>query len=197
MLSFTDFRTKYNGKGIDFDGSFGDQCVDLMNQYCVEVLGLTSPMQVLGGPTAYQIYQNYNGTQFTKIANTPTGVPNNGDIMFWNPNVSGITGSAGHVSVYVDGDVNNFNSFDQNYPTGTLCHIQSHTYNGVAGWLRFKSPVDLQAQLDAMRKQRDDNWNLYQSALTTVNTQTGQIQALTSQIQPLKDRIANGIKALS
>ncbi len=139
MLSLTDFITKWDGKGIDFDGYYGDQCVDLMNQYCVEVLGIANPMSVLAGGTAYEIYQNYNGSQFTKIANTPTGVPSAGDILFFEPNIAGVTGPAGHVSVFITGDVNNLTSFDQNYPTGSLCHKQAHSYAAVAGWLHLKA----------------------------------------------------------
>jgi hypothetical protein len=155
-ISFQQFRDTYNGKGVDTDGAYGNQCMDLMHKYIVDVLGLS--LSVLAAPSAYQAYQN-GDTNFTKIANTPTGVPQNGDIVFWNTTV----GSAGHVAVFVDGDVNSFNSFDQNWPVGSLCHVQNHpNYNGVAGWLRFKAPVAVDT-LDSLRKQRDDNWNSFQA----------------------------------
>lgn len=142
MISFADFRTKYNGKGIDFDGYYGDQCVDEINQYLVDVLGITNPIVILPGNTAFDIYQNYHGTQFTKIDNSPTNVPHEGDIIFFKPNIPGQTGSAGHVALFISGDVNSFRSLDQNYPTGTLVHEQNHTYDAVAGWLHPNtSPV--------------------------------------------------------
>lgn len=130
-MTLQEFKNKYNGKAIDYDGAYGNQCVDLMNQYCVEVLGIQNPIQVLGGSTAYEIYQNYNGSQFIKTLNTPTGVPQAGDIVFWDTTI----GSAGHVAIFVSGDQNNFTSFDQNWPVGSLCHEQVHNYNGVVGWL--------------------------------------------------------------
>ncbi len=156
MLTLDQFRAKYNGKGIDYDGAFGNQCVDLMNQYLVEVLGISNPIQVLPGDTAANIYKNYNGTQFDKIANTPTGVPQAGDI----------------VAVFVQGDVNSFRSFDQNFPTGSLCHDQNHPdYSNVLGWLRKKpqsttEPMATitQKELDALRAARDQNYNDLQIA---------------------------------
>lgn len=57
--------------------------------------------------------------------------------------------------------------------------------------------TDLQKQVDDMRKQRDDNWNLYQGSLTTNKQLNDQITELNGQIQPLKDKIANAQKALS
>lgn len=138
-MSFDDFINKYNGKSIDYDHAFSTQCVDLMNQYVTECLGFN--LQGLGGDTAYHIYQNASNPNFTKIGNTPTGVPLKGDIMFFFPNTAGQTGSAGHVSIFESGDVYKFVSFDQNYPTGTLCHSQNHDYQAVAGWLHPKTIV--------------------------------------------------------
>jgi hypothetical protein len=138
MLTLDQFRAKWNGKGIDFDGAYGDQCMDLMHQYCVEVLGITNGA-VLAAPAAKDVYLNFSNVTghelFDKIDNTPTGVPQAGDIVFWGTGI----GPYGHVAVFVQGDVNSFRSFDQNFPTGSVCHDQNHSdYTGVLGWLRFK-----------------------------------------------------------
>ena len=126
-MTFQDFINKWNGKGIDFDGYYGDQCMDLMHQYCVEVLGLVDG-RILAAPSAKDVYLNFNNVlgheNFDKIDNTPTGVPQNGDIMFWGTGI----GPYGHVAVFVEGDSNKFRSFDQNFPTDSKCHIQEHTY---------------------------------------------------------------------
>ncbi len=143
-MTLQEFQQKYTGKFVDFDGAFGPQCVDLMNQYCVDVLGITNPIQVLPGGTAFEIYNNYSGTQFTKLANTPTGVPTPGDIVFWS---TAWGNGAGHVAIFVSGDANNFTSFEQNDitsadPNGS-CQTLSHNYTDVVGWLHFKSvPVN-------------------------------------------------------
>lgn len=179
-MTLQDFIAKYAGKGIDFDGAYGDQCVDLMNQYLVDVLGITNPIQVLGGATAYQIYQNSNDSRFTKIDNTPTGIPQAGDIVFWNTTV----GAAGHVDVFISGDANNFIGFDQNWPVGSLCHQQDHNYNGVAGWLHFNQPVaqpteDPLAACLAQHAQLVTECNDKQS---TIDSQKTTIDSLNQQI---------------
>jgi hypothetical protein len=73
------------------------------------------------------------------------------------------SGTWGHVAIFVEGDVDSFRSMDQNYPTGSPCHIQNHTnYDGVLGWIRFKRDVDtgnLQAEFDKCRVDRDNWWN--------------------------------------
>ena len=67
------------------------------------------------------------------VPNTPSGVPGNGDIVVWGTGV----GAYGHTAVFIDGDANNFRSFDQNWPTGSAAHVQNHNYNGVLGWLHI------------------------------------------------------------
>lgn len=137
-MSLQDFIAKYTNQFIDFDGQFGAQCVDLINQYCVDVLGISNPIQELPGDTAYDIYQNYSGTKFQKIANTSDGVPDVGDFVFWDTSI----GSGGHCDVFVSGDQNTINGFDQNFPIGSPCHMQTHSYGGVMGWLHpISTPV--------------------------------------------------------
>jgi hypothetical protein len=46
------------------------------------------------------------------------------------------------------------------------------------------SGTTTQTQLDDLRKERDDNWNLYQSALTTITDLKAQIEQLKQQPQP-------------
>lgn len=138
MISFDQFISKWNGKGIDFDGAYGYQCMDLMHQYIVEVLGLSDP-RILAAPAAKDVYLRFpnvfGSAYFHKIDNTPTGIPEKGDIMFWGTGL----GPYGHVSIYTGGDVMKFKSFDQNFPLGSKCHTQDHNYRGVLGWLRFKT----------------------------------------------------------
>jgi hypothetical protein len=134
-MTFAEFQAKWTGQPVDFDGVYPNQCMDLMHQYIYEVLGITDA-KVLAAPAAYQAYTNNFPQYFTKIDNTPDNIPQNGDIIFFGT----LIGAYGHVCIFVDGDTNRFNSFDANWPTGSLPHIQNHSYNGVLGWLRFKQP---------------------------------------------------------
>ena len=134
-MTFSTFMEKYNGRYIDFDNFYGAQCMDLMHQYIVEVLGL-SDGRILAAPSAKDVWNNFDNIHgheyFDKFNNDPLAVPQEGDIILWT------NSTYGHVAIFVDGDVNTFRSFDQNYPTGSPCHIQNHNYSSVGGWLRLK-----------------------------------------------------------
>lgn len=157
-MTLTDFITRWNGKYVDTDGAYGGQCMDLMHQYCVEVLGIQD-LRVLAAPSAQAVWNTFSTVKghelFEKIENTPTGIPQEGDIMFWT-NLP-----YGHVAIFHTGDANSFKSFDQNYPTGSPCHIQNHTYANVGGWLRFKGTASIQNQLDAKIKECNRNWDYF------------------------------------
>jgi hypothetical protein len=40
-MKFQEFVDKNNGKYIDYDGNYGCQCVDLLRQYLVDVVGIS------------------------------------------------------------------------------------------------------------------------------------------------------------
>src|SRR3990167_1710336 len=147
MITFQQFLEKYNGRFTDFDGYYGFQCMDLMHSYIVEVLGL-SDGRILSAPSARDVFINFpnvfGSDYFNKTNNTPTGVPKEGDIMFW------VNAPYGHVAIFIEGDANSFRSYDQNYPTNSPCHVQNHTYANVGGWLYPKQttlPVNVEEQL--------------------------------------------------
>ena len=132
-MTYSDFKNKYNGKGIDFDGWYGYQCMDLAHQYATEVVGI----DFAPAPAAKDVWKQ-NPMGYEKIPNTPDGVPQQGDIIVWGTEV----GPYGHIAVFDNGDVNKFQSFDQNWPVGSLCHIQDHNYKGVLGWFRPYDKID-------------------------------------------------------
>lgn len=146
-MSLDEFIVKYSvlglwkGIGIDTDGypNYNKfQCMDLMHKYCQDVLGIAD-LRVLASANAVSVYKNfpnvYGNQLFTRIANTPTGVPQKGDIAFFQA-YAGLYGADGHVCVVVDGDVNTMITFDQNYPTGSLPKLVKRDYRGILGWLR-------------------------------------------------------------
>ena len=141
MLTLEQFIAKWTGKPVDTDGIYPNQCMDLMHQYLIDCFGLTDS-RILAQPQARLVYQNFNNVfgheMFTQIQNTANNVPIKGDIFFFGSYV----GSAGHVCIYMDGDVWTFRSFDANWST-TLPHVQWHNYSGALGWLRFKGVTSL------------------------------------------------------
>jgi len=136
-MTLQQFVDKYLGKKIDFDGAYGGQCVDLFRQYNKDVLGIVQPKGVIG---AKEFYTNFDKdpvlkANFTKIANTPTGVPEAGDVVIWDK-WSG--NEFGHVAIFLNGDENKFTSLDQNFPTLNKVTKTEHNYTNpkVLGWLR-------------------------------------------------------------
>ena len=136
------FINKWSGKYLEYNGDqYKFQCMDLFWQYIKDVWGIqTAPFQ--GHGTAKKCFNAVNTSlprfkNVIKIMNTPNNVPQKGDVVFWGF-YPGVTGLAGHVAIYNGGNVWNFVSFDQNYPTRSVCHLQSHSYRGVMGWLRLR-----------------------------------------------------------
>jgi hypothetical protein len=167
-MTFDDFINQYDGKGINFDGAYGNQCVDLYRQFVKDVCGVPQSPSVAG---AKNIWDTYLALYFDRIANTPTGVPEKGDIVIWGS----LIGTYGHVAVFIAGDATNFTSFDQNWPDAGgkgVAHKQTHTYKGVLGWLRLKKPAapaedprdgrirELESQLAAANAQAVDRTDL-------------------------------------
>lgn len=135
-MTLDEFIRKYDGVGVDTDGAYGFQCMDLMHRYVIDVLHQADPgiLRAADARTVFRSFPSITGSElFDKINNTPTNVPQKGDIMFWDYNPSG------HVAIFLEGDASTFTSFDQNFPTGSKCHRQVHNYSSVLGWLRFKS----------------------------------------------------------
>lgn len=143
------FVNTWNGRGTDFDGVYGYQCVDLMRRYAQDVLGLSnggrSELPTGSDKSAYSIFTNASSSRFTRIYNSLTAVPQKGDIIFWKKSSS--NGNYGHVAIFIQGDARSFTSIDQNWgagantTTGLPAKIVPHDYTssgGVVGWLRLK-----------------------------------------------------------
>lgn len=140
-MTLDTFIQKNNGKPLNFDGNYGNQCVDLFRFYCKDVLKVPQFPSVNGAKNLWDVCP----PTFTKIRNLPWNVPQKGDIIIFG-------GKFGHVSIFIDGNVFVFRSFDQNYPSqgyydskgnfiGTgVAHVQGHNYlnPAVIGWLRKK-----------------------------------------------------------
>jgi hypothetical protein len=152
-MSVNDFVVKYNGKWVEEAGTSAlNQCVDLANRWIREGLGLP----IIEWTNAVD-FPSKAGPAYDYILNTPTNIPQEGDLMIWGGNIYG------HIAIFIEGNVDTFRSFDENYPTGSNCHIQNHTYANVKGWLRKKvastPDTTCQKDLDTCRVDRDGNHN--------------------------------------
>lgn len=137
-ISLDEFVRKYLGKKLDWDGYYGGQCTDLYRFYVKEVLGYPQSPGVGG---AAEIWDSASPEYYDFIKNTPTGVPQPGDIVIWNRRAGG---GFGHVAIFLRGDINRFTSLDQNWPTLDKVTETEHNYTNVIGWLRPKKGSDMQ-----------------------------------------------------
>jgi len=132
-----DFINKYNGqtKGYPTDNSYKGECLSIVKLYIKEILGFNPPPS--GTNSAYGYWSNFPAplpNYFEKIPNTPSGVPQKGDIVIWS---TAVGGGYGHIAIFVEGNASSFRSFDQNW-SGKAAHIQGHYYTNVIGWLHPK-----------------------------------------------------------
>lgn len=147
-MTFEDFYNQYNGKPVEKeDPTALDQCMDLIFAW---VDALQVPRETVRHPVAYQVWTiptALTNQYFTLIPNTPTGIPQKGDIIVFGTNV----GPSGHVCIANGtGDTNTFKSFDQNWNGHRFATTETHDYNGCMGWLRLKNTTDWQAKYNQL-----------------------------------------------
>jgi hypothetical protein len=164
-MTFETFITTYLGKKVDWDGAYAGQCVDLFRQYVNDVLGLQQPKGVVG---AKDFWTNYETDpilkeNFTKILNTPEGIPLKGDVMIWDAWTSN---PYGHIAIFIEGDGMEFVSLDQNFPSLSIVTKTVHNYTKpkVIGWLRpkimnlFDPEKDLPTWLESQYDLKGYSW---------------------------------------
>ena len=143
-------------KGVDVDGAYGKQCVDLYLDYCDRVLGLPHNM---GAACAKKILNNkYAMKQFTRINNYAAFVPKKGDVCVW------ASGTYGHVAICLgQGNTSRFKVIEQNWQPLTLTEgWHNYTYMAPLVFLRPKN----QTNIVTTTKKTTDKLNLREKPTT-------------------------------
>lgn len=126
------------GKGLDFDGLYGAQCVDFFNFYYQFITG-RSPFQDASGVAGAKDLWSVNWPNFTKVANNPNDpnqLPPQGAILIYDGALPG-SGGYGHVAVVDYATTSQVMVWDQNWG-GQYVHHQFHGWTGhEIGWLIF------------------------------------------------------------
>jgi len=188
-MTLKDFIQKYNGKFVErYDSNAKNQCVDLFLAYLDEVLGHGSLIPIGINP-AYDIYNKVHkwSPHSTKIKNTPQALPQYGDVIVWS---SGF-GPAGHVGIFLEGDLNKFTAFVQNDPVKSPSIIKEYTYTKVLGWLRpdnlpTENMTELQACLTA-----------HKEAVESANKKEKQIKELKVELTACGANKVSAVKIIS
>ncbi len=140
-MTIDEFFTTYNGRFVDYDGVWGQQCTDLMRQYIKDVLGWAPYIALPFTGNAKDIFSKFpegGNKYFQKIKNTPNGIPQKGDIAFFKTSYlpPWLYGWAGHVEIVSVAWLMGLNDFSQNWPTGSFCKFVTRSYKDCLGWLR-------------------------------------------------------------
>lgn len=127
-MTLTQFIKKYLGTKVDFDNSFGCQCVDLYRQYCKDVLDIPQTPKVEG---AKDIFTN-PGILCT-IKESSTADYSVGDILVWGPTDSN---KFGHVAILVAiYNTNNFIVLEQDGFKQDGVKLAFRSRNNLLGYL--------------------------------------------------------------
>lgn len=134
-MTLDEFLKKYKN-GVDYDGAYGKQCVDYVNEYAKDVLGIKNAF--VGPYYAYQCYTEYNNypnikNNFNRVANGKTNHPTKGDVIVWAKERNGY---AGHIAVVLGATEHTIKVAEQNYDgKGSVREYTYPNYNNVLGWL--------------------------------------------------------------
>ena len=140
-----DFFNRWLNKGLDYDGVFGNQCVDVFKYFNREVV---HGPEVSGNAIDY--WNKYPTKYYTRIENTITAIPQKGDVAIFG--VSKLL-PLGHIVIVDSANLFTLKIFEQNWPTqgyydkkgnfiGTgTCHFRTCGYLSpkILGWLRPKN----------------------------------------------------------
>jgi LysM repeat protein len=132
------------GVGMDPDGAYGYQCVDLVDQYGQDIFGVRWPVCVGGVGGANQLLDVVPDEYWIRIDNNfsdPNQVPERGDVVVFGGDSSN---PYGHTAVILNADTNGIHVVQQNgnanwLPAGLadLEYTQFGT-GSVIGWLRAR-----------------------------------------------------------
>lgn len=185
MADLNSFINQNMGKMVGSRGGIAGQCVSLVQAWA-EANGV-------GGTPVFPVaaakdMAGARSDSFDWIGNTPSNVPQAGDIVVWGTGV----GQYGHTAIFVDGNANSFTSFDSNWPVGTSAHKQAHNYNGVVGWLRLKGNNNVGVANTEYDRVVIENYNL---GVQLRNTQ-GELNDARNLLKQQGDRINELQKAV-
>lgn len=129
MDKLQQFIFAFNGqKNIGDTSENKGQCVGLIEEWLDETLHLS---HVWGN--AMDLLSNADPKVYTVEYNTPTGIPPRGSVLVFKKEFNG---TVGHTGIVTKADVNTFELFEQNNPTGAGCRLHTYpNYANVLGWI--------------------------------------------------------------
>ena len=133
-LRFDEFINKYINTKVDFDNTFGAQCVDLFRQYCKDVLNIPHTGAVEG---AKDIFLNYDKLPLEQkyFKKYLTNYPEPADVIIWGETK---TNKYGHIAIVISSLSNNkVLVFEQDGFKQDGAKLSIRTTENMLGVLRF------------------------------------------------------------
>lgn len=115
-MTYQEFRDKYNGRWLDWDGYYGCQCWDLGQIYFIECLGLPSSVLSGCGLVSNMLYPPKRDVLNKYFDEVPTTAMNPGDVCIWE---------YGHIAIFDHWDGSNCWYFSQNPNPSQVMKITS------------------------------------------------------------------------
>ena len=129
-MTAEEFYKKYNGRGVDIDGGFGVQCVDLFKAFTKDNYGISNYTCGNGWASGLWIYRK-SRPYYQHFIEVGLDELQNGDWLFWNNGSKSCPRS--HVAMYYNGKF-----FGQNQNGKGASSLASYSTEGVLGVLRPK-----------------------------------------------------------
>lgn len=137
-MNYPDFKNRWLGSRVDYDGLYGYQCVDLIKIFADQQFGIKPG----AWGNAIDYWTNTNPgmlTAFKKVVNTPEYVAPQGTIVIFKP----VTGNIyGHIAIIDTATTTSMVILEQNGGAGTgtgigvdAIRLRTIGYNNVAGFL--------------------------------------------------------------
>lgn len=104
-MTYQEFRDKYNGRWLDYDGSYGNQCWDLAQYYFTECLNLPDTILSGCGLVSNMLYSPKRQELDQYFEEISTNNMHAGDVCIWE---------YGHIAIYDHWDESGVYFFSQN-----------------------------------------------------------------------------------
>lgn len=145
-MDLKQFWDNVKDNGVDYDGVYGKQCVDLINAYCDRVLGIKGACY--GVRYAYEIFSNIGATKFKnwkRLAYKSGVTADYGDIIVWKKERNGY---AGHIAIVKSSTKDNVTVYEQNYDGKGGRREHTYDYTNVYGFIKI--PKELKAKIGSL-----------------------------------------------
>lgn len=136
--TYQKFKSDWLGKGINYDGAYGNQCMDVYRMWC-KYLGFPQSPGVAGAKNVWTTFLKDNFNAETNNPSDSTQMPKMGDVVIWG------MGTYGHIAVCESATGTSVTSFEQNWTEGGtakdgkgVAEVRVHNYNNIIGWLTPK-----------------------------------------------------------